>query len=383
MRRAFALIFLLAACREAPEPFTMVEPFEDYTGQQLTFNVHDDHAPVWNASSDTIYYSTRSFPGLLSGKGVLLAVPRTGGTARMVLPTVQSGNPRQPRLASLAVSRDGANAAFFELTVVRDQQFARIVCTQFPDGPTPWDTLGTSSILREAVLRVRPTSPSAISDAATLTVSFAGRVGDDTGDDIINIAYPFQRMFEIDDVPFFRPSWSPDGKRIAFSDGSNVRIWTVGEASSSILPGSDEGILPAWSPDGNWIAFSKPYRERTIQITCLGFLDQIFHARGVFFRTIYTPYRRDDAELFIVRVDGTGLRSLGVGEAPAWTPDSQSIVARRDGSLFRIAIDGAAAAVLPNTHDAFEPVISPDGKFIAFARHSAAVGNHDIWVSSF
>lgn len=383
MRRAFALCILLASCREAPGPFTMDGPFEDYEGGQLTFNVHHDHTPVWNASSDTIYYSTRSFPGLLSGKGVLLAVPRGGGTARMILPSAQSGTPRQPRLAGLAVSRDGADAAFFELTQVRDEQFDRIRCVQFPDGPTPWDTAGTSSVLKQAVLRVRPMNGAAGPDAAALTVDFAGRVGDDTGSNIINIAYPFHRMFEIDDIPFFRPSWSPDGKRIVFSDGTNVRVWTVGEASSSIVPGADEGVLPAWSPDGNWIAFSKPYKERAIQITCQGFLDQIFEARGLFIRTIHTPYRREGAELFVVRVDGTGLRSLGLGDAPTWTLDSQNVIAHRDGSLYRIAIDGEAAAVLPNTQDAFEPVISPDGKFIAFARNTGTAGNHDIWVSSF
>lgn len=360
----------------------MEAPFEDDGGGQLTFNVHHDHTPVWNASSDTIYYSTRSFPGLLSGKGVLLAVPRTGGTARTILSSVQVGRPRQPRLAGLAVSRDG-NAAFFELTRVQDKQFDRIQCVQYPDGPTPWDTAGTNSVLKQAVLRVRPVNSADLSDAATLIVDFAGRVGDDTGSKITNIAYPFHRMFEIDDIPFFRPSWSPDGKRIVFSDGTNVRVWTVGEASTSILPGADQGVLPAWSPDGNWIAFSKPYRQETIQIFCEGYLDGIFESRGLFIRTIYTPYRRKDAGLFVVRPDGTGLRSLGAGDGPAWTQDSQSVVAHRDGSLYRIAIDGGAAAVLPSTQDAFEPMISPDGKFIAFARNSGPAGNYDIWVAPF
>jgi TolB protein len=59
------------------------------------------------------------------------------------------------------------------------------------------------------------------------------------------------------------PSWSPDGRRIAFSTnlGSTTSaIYTIGADGKGLrrvtLSGGD-AFEPAWSPDGDTIAFSK------------------------------------------------------------------------------------------------------------------------------
>lgn len=53
------------------------------------------------------------------------------------------------------------------------------------------------------------------------------------------------------------PTWSPDGRFLAFAAGSPLQVWTVssagGEPEAVSPPGGD---YPVWSPDGRWIAYT-------------------------------------------------------------------------------------------------------------------------------
>jgi hypothetical protein len=110
---------------------------------------------------------------------------------------------------------------------------------------------------------------------------------------------------------------------------------------------------------------------------------------GTFTRTVYSPVTRENAELKVVGVDGGGLRSLGEGDAPAWTADSRTIVAHRDGALYRISVDSGAGTLIPGTEDGYEAALSRDGRSLSFSRRveigteSNPRGNYDIWVASF
>lgn len=61
------------------------------------------------------------------------------------------------------------------------------------------------------------------------------------------------------------PTWSPDGRTLAFSrlnPGSGKwELWTVDVASPGVSRFLAHGLLPEWSPSGDIIAFQKP-RER-------------------------------------------------------------------------------------------------------------------------
>jgi serine/threonine protein kinase len=53
------------------------------------------------------------------------------------------------------------------------------------------------------------------------------------------------------------PSWSPEGRYLAFAAGSPIRVWVVSAAGGEpreLTPAG--GDYPQWSPDGRWIAYS-------------------------------------------------------------------------------------------------------------------------------
>ncbi len=52
------------------------------------------------------------------------------------------------------------------------------------------------------------------------------------------------------------PSWSPDGRFIAYAGGSPVQVWVVsaGGGKPRLLTPAG-GDYPRWSPDGKWIAY--------------------------------------------------------------------------------------------------------------------------------
>ena len=86
--------------------------------------------------------------------------------------------------------------------------------------------------------------------------------------------------------------------------------------------------------------------------------------------------------IYVMNSDGSGRRLVTEdGMQPAFFPDSRRIVFKRDSWIFAIRIDGAGLRPITSSpYPDHEPVVSPDGRSIAFVR--TRKGNEAIYVVS-
>ena len=358
-----AMLLGVAGCRDGIGSFVpeVSNPAAD-TEVRLTYAAGDQRYPAWSADGDSVYYSGDTFAGMPAAPGGVYAVPAGGGTARAVLLELQSfanGGPRW--FASPSPAPTDGRVAIVEL--VRPA----------PPGPSCGCELPEPRLITGRI-RVRDTrSAGAPDDDVVATVTFAGRDPRTTPPapgSYLDRVFPFQRLFAEEGVVAMRPSWSPDGERLVFSDGLQLYLWRVGDASPQPLPGTTDGMLPAWSPDGQRIAFVRWVRTDSTSGTCAcptprgtAFLEQIAY--------VASP------EVWTIAPDGSDAVSLGPGDEPAWAPDGQSLYLRRDDRIVRVALDASELGVVPFTDGAHDPAVSPDGTRLAFARDG---NGYDIWV---
>jgi Tol biopolymer transport system component len=159
----------------------------------------------------------------------------------------------------------------------------------------------------------------------------------------------------------FYPSWSPDGKRIAFVRDDDT-VWVVRADGSGVhrVVGREHGAVfspLAWSPDSRRLAFVA------------------------------------DDVLYVVRENGTGLLRVSRWRAanPAWSRDGRSIYYLAGG-------DNPYVAAVPRRHDLatgrdhlylarphpdyVEAAWSPDRRLLAYTIDIPKGGEtyHDLWV---
>ena len=194
-------------------------------------------------------------------------------------------------------------------------------------------------------------------------------------------------------------TWSPDGKRLAYlstrSGRPQIAVRWMDSGEEAQLTNLDVAVSNlSWSPDSKWIAYfsrvavkpawtikSTPpptgakWTEGPSIVTKLKWRSDGVGGAGLVPESV--------AHLFVIPADGGAARQVTQGDfnhngPAAWTPDGKTIVlsaARRPdpdavlfpGNLYAVDLaSGNARKIVDRNGPESDPVVSPDGKSVAF-----------------
>lgn len=232
------------------------------------------------------------------------------------------------------------------------------------------------------------------------------------------------------------PDWAPDGSKVVFDRCTDsCRVLVVGSAGgtpSQVTRSCPKGVLPpkcsddsfpAFSADGKRVAFVHAFGQiRNDQIDHVGiYMSKVDGSqlrkvtlpplrtaedgqpqwspdgrRILFQRVNFTAKPQDHRAIFVVNVNGTGLRrltpwKLDAGDGADWSPDGSRILFRSPDSdkfvgskIYEINADGTGLRQIsrfPNSTALYSSSYSPDGESIVFGK-SGVNGQADVFVMS-